>query len=312
MNVKKVAPLIIALVLGGIAFKMILNLVEKRGSNAITQALKHPQVVVAKRGVEAGASLSPDDLALGDVSTDTVPETVFTSLDQLVGRVTVVPLLQGQVITTTLLAPRGMAAGLQATVPVGMRAVTLEINEMTGVAGYLAPGCHVDVVQTLKDDKTGMPMARTLAQNVKITAIGMRHNPQDGDGGGRSITLLVTPQQAELLDLASSIGRPRFSLRGGDDLANVETKGVTFAELLGKRATREDEYASIPSTQPIVPAIPAAVPASSTTHPSASPDPENDQWTIEVIRGGTATEVKFALHRSDDQFSDTSHEAQQN
>jgi pilus assembly protein CpaB len=311
MNVKKFVPLILAVVLGGIFFKLLLNFVEKKGTSNIANEIRHPQFVIAKRGVEAGASLGPDDLALGDVSTDTVPETVFTSLDQLVGRVTVVPLLQGQVITTSLLAPRGMGPGLQATIPIGMRAVTLEINEITGVAGYLVPGSRIDVVQTLKDDKTGMPCARTLAQNVKITAIGMRHNPQDGDGGGRSITLLVTPPQAELLELASSIGRPRFSLRSGNDLTSVETKGITFAELLGHRPGHSDELASdIPTTQPVIPAI---IPASSnsTTRP-ANVDPDNDQWTIEVIRGGSATEVKFALHRSDEQFSDTSREQQSN
>jgi Flp pilus assembly protein CpaB len=217
--------------------------------------------------------------------------------------VTVVSVLQGQAISTTLLAPRGMGPGLQAAVPIGMRAVTLEINEVTGVAGYLIPGCHVDVVQTLKDEKTGLPIARTLAQNVKITAVGFRHGP-DGDGGGRSVTLLVTPQQAELLELASSIGRPRFALRGGNDLATVDSKGITFAELIGHHSTRAEDYvaAQIPSTQPAqVSVVPTVV---TTTRPSQY-DQENDQWTVEVIHGGTPTEAKFAIHNANQQFSDT-------
>jgi pilus assembly protein CpaB len=301
MNVKKIAPLIVALILGGIAAKMAFDFVQKRQNGTLTE-VKRPQVVVAKHGIEAGAVLTEDDLALGEVSPDAVTDNVFTTTQQLVGRVTMVPVIQGQVIAATLLAPRGMGPGLQAAVPIGMRAATFEINEMTGVAGYIVPGCHVDVVQTLKDEKTGLPLARTLVQNVKVTAVGMRHSPQDGDGGGRSVTLLVTPAQAELLELASAIGRPRFALRGGNDLSVVETKGVTFAELVGHHANHSEEYAAAiaptPTTQPATVLINSNV----TTRPS-NLDREDDQWTIEVIRGGTASEVKFAVHQGDEQVS---------
>jgi len=303
MNVKKIAPLIVALILGGIAAKMAFDFVQKRQNGTLTE-VKRPQVVVAKHGIDAGAVLTEDDLALGEVSPDAVTDNVFTSTQQLLGRVTVVPVIQGQAIAATLLAPRGMGPGLQAAVPIGMRAATFEINEMTGVAGYIVPGCHVDVVQTLKDEKTGLPTARTLVQNVKVTAVGMRHNPQDGDGGGRSVTLLVTPAQAELLELASAIGRPRFALRGGNDLSVVETKGITFAELIGHHTNRSEEYAAAISPMPTT--QPATVLTSSnvTTRPS-NLDREDEQWTVEVIRGGAASEVKFALHRGDQQFSDT-------
>lgn len=305
MNVKKLAPLIVALILGGIAAKMAFNFVQKRQIGSLTD-LKHNQVVVAKRGVDAGQALTPDDLTMGDVSSDAVMDSFFTSPDQVVGRVTVVPIVQGQAVATTLLAPKGMGAGLQAAVPMGMRACTFEINEMTGVAGYIVPGCHVDVIQTLKDEKTGLPLARTLAQNVKVTAVGMRHNPQDGDGGGHSVTLLVTPEQAELLELASSIGRPRFSLRGGNDLTPVETKGVTFNELVGHHGPNRDEYASdvtvAPTTQPMTILTSNITP---TTQPAQMFDTDSDQWTIEVIRGNAASEVKFAVHKSDGEFTNT-------
>ena len=220
MNWKKIAPLLIAIILGGVAAKMAFDFVQKKQSAALVQP-KRAQMVVAKRNIEAGAVLADDDLAMGDVSSDSVPDTVFRGPEQLLGRVTVVPIIQGQAITTTLLAPRGMGPGLQAAIPIGMRAITIDINEVTGVAGYLVPGCHVDVLQTFRDEKTGMSMARTVVQNVKVTAIGMRHNPDQGDGGNHSITLLVTPPQAELLELSSATGRPRFALRSGTDLSNV-------------------------------------------------------------------------------------------
>jgi pilus assembly protein CpaB len=300
MNVKKVAPLIVALILGGVAAKMAFDFVQKKQGNALTQ-FKHPQLVVAKRSIEAGTALTEEDVTTGDVATDTtIPDTAFTATEQLIGRVVVVPILQGQAITTTLLAPRGMSAGLQAAIPLGMRAVTLEINEMTGVAGYLTPGCHVDVIQTVRDEKTGLPLARTLAQNVKIQAVGVRHNPQDGDGGGRSVTLVVTPPQAELLELSSAVGHPRFSLRNGNDLATSETKGITFAELVGHHRDRGEELAenTMPTTQPVT-----VLTTTSTTRPSAGD--ADDQWTIEIIRGSSSSEVKFQTHASDEQFSST-------
>jgi pilus assembly protein CpaB len=301
MNVKKVAPLVIALVLGLVAAKMAFDFVQKRQDQTASDT-KKVQIVIAKRPVDAGQVLTDDDLAMGDVSSEAVNDTVFKSTDQVVGRVTVVSIVQGQAVSTTLLAPRGSGPGLQATVPLGMRAVTVDINEITGVAGYLVPGCHVDVLQTLRDEKSGLPVAHTLAQNIKVTAVGQKHGP-DGDGGGRSITLLVTPQQAELFELASSVGRPRFALRGSNDLSVTDTKEVTLAELIERKSARNDEFNTIaavvqaPSTQPSA----TVQQVSATTRPSLNPD--DDQWTVEIIRGSSESDVKFALHHGDEQFS---------
>lgn len=96
------------------------QLLEPKEGVQIDNSPKRPQVVIAKRSVEAGEVLTEDDLALGEISSDAVPETVFKSPSELIGRVPVVPLIQGQAIVATLLAPKGMGPGLQATVPIGM------------------------------------------------------------------------------------------------------------------------------------------------------------------------------------------------
>lgn len=303
MNVKKLIPLIVALVLGGIAAKVAFDFVQKKQSS-ILQQINRPQMVIAKHTIDAGSVLTEDDLTMGDVASEAVPDNLFKSTDQVIGRVAAVTIVQGQAVSTTLLAPRGMGPGLQAIVPNGMRAITIDINEVTGVAGYLVAGSHVDVIQTFRDEKTGLPVARTIVQNVKITAVGQRHNPGDGDGGGHSITLLVTPAQAELMELASSTGRPRFSLRGGNDLNTVDTKGVTLAELMGKHSHDNDFNSPNFDMQPIVTTQPSPI-ASATTRPSYADD---SQWTIDVIRGSSETQVKFPLHSAPDgEFSDTSH-----
>jgi pilus assembly protein CpaB len=296
---KKAAPLVIALILGLLAAKMAWDMVQRRQATALNP--KRPQMVIAKQGVAAGAALQPDDLTLGEVSSDVVPENVFKSPDELIGRVAQVPIIQGQAITGTLLAPRGVQPGLQAIVPPGMRAMTLEIDELRGVAGNLNSGSHVDILQTMHNERTGMTVARMIAQNVLITSVGMHRSPQDQnqDGGGHSVTVLVSPQQCELLTLAAATGRPNLVLRSSNDLAPVATRGVSMSDLLGGHlADRHDELTNsqptaAPTTQPTVDSTtrPSNYMADATTRPI-----EADEWTMQIVRGGAEQSVKFALH----------------
>lgn len=298
---KKAAPLVIALILGLLAAKMAWDMVQKR--QAVSDGTKRPQMVIAKQPITPGAALTADDLTMGEVSSDVVPENVFRNPDELIGRVAAVPIIQGQAIMGTLLAPRGVAAGLQAIVPPGMRAMTLEIDEMRGVAGNLTSGSHIDILQTMHNERTGMTVARMIAQNVQITSVGMHRNPQDQnqDGGGRSVTVLVTPQQAELLTLAVATGRPNLVLRSSNDLAPVNTRGVTTADLLGGQHLG-DRHDELSIAQPTAPATTQPSLADSSTRPSnyvadATTRPtELDEWTMQIIRGGAEQSVKFALH----------------
>ncbi|MGD1276924.1 MAG: Flp pilus assembly protein CpaB [Tepidisphaeraceae bacterium] len=287
MNLKKVTPLILALCLGLLTLWMATRLLMRQQAESAAQP-QRPQVVVARQNIDAGSVLTDENLTRSEVAVDSLPASVFKDASEIRGRVATVPIIQGQVITETLLAAKGVGAGLQAVVPQGMRAVTLDINEITGVAGNIVPGCHVDILQTMRDDRTGDQMARTIAQNVKVTAVGMRHNPGENvDSGGRSVTVLVTPQQAELLELASATGRPRFSLRGGNDLALTSTAGVTLIDLRGHESGQKDEFNTV---RPLVDVD------SSTTQPSTQPSVPL-QWTIRVVRGGTETEVRFDVRK---------------
>jgi pilus assembly protein CpaB len=287
MNVKKLAPLAIALILGLIAAKVALNVIAKR-QIATNGGAKRPQMVVAKTNIEAGEVLSEDNLSTGEISSEVLPDTAFKTPGELFGRVASVPLLQGQAITTQLLAVKGSGTGLQATLPPGMRAITLEINEFSGVAGFVQPGCRVDILQTFRDDKNGDPTARTIVQNVKVTAVGARRNPNDDNkdtGPGRSVTLLVTPDQAEILELASMSGRPRMSLRGANDLAPISTRGVKLSELVGTdKSDAVARVAAAPTT------MPSMAMWNSTTRPV-----EESSWTMQIVRGGASSDIKFML-----------------
>jgi len=289
MNLKKVTPLILALCLGLLTLWMAMRLITRQQAESSAQP-QRPQVVVAKQNIDAGSVLTDDNLTRSEVAVDSLPASVFRDASEIRGRVATVPIIQGQVITETLLAAKGVGAGLQAVVPQGMRAVTLDINEVTGVAGNIVPGCHVDVLQTMRDERTGEQMARTIAQNVKVTGVGMRRNPGDNtDTGNRSVTVLVTPQQAELLELASATGRPRFTLRGGNDLALVSTSGVTVTDLSGHESAQRDEFNTV---RPAAQDDSGGSLAAPTTQPSGPV-----QWTIHVVRGGTESEVRFDVRK---------------
>lgn len=295
MDAKKVLPLVIAVVMAAGAGFMVLKMIHKTGPQGAQ--VKMPQIVVAKHDIEAGAVLTDDDLMLGTIGTGAVPETAFRNPSEVIGRVPTVPLISGQALTSVLLAPRGTGGGLQSVVPIGMRAMTLEINEFSGVAGYIVPGSHVDILQSMRDLKTGASFSRTIAQNVKVTTIGQRHGPSDKDDGNasaHSATVLVTPQQAELLELASANGHPRLTLRSSNDLTDAAVRGATLADLQG--TLHGDGTRSASDT----------IPASSTTRPSDAQAAASDTWTVQVIRGDSNTEAKFDIHHKDSlEMSDT-------
>src|SRR5579862_4630251 len=144
-NLKNWAPLVIAIVLGGIAAKIGHDMLSRKpADHVVVQKVTH--VVVAKDDLPPGSSLKPGDLVVNSVADGTVPPEAFDAPERLTGRVTTVALRKGQPIFENMLASTGSSQGLTAIVPEGMRAVTMEINEFSGVAGLLVPGCRVDVV----------------------------------------------------------------------------------------------------------------------------------------------------------------------
>jgi pilus assembly protein CpaB len=212
----------------------------------------------------------------------------------------------------SLLAPRGSGVGLQALVPKGMRALTVEVNETTGVAGMITPGCHVDVVSTLNGANKDETLACTIVQDVLVQAVGQRlssaRNPDEKEPPPvRSVTLIATPRDAEAIELASSTGRTRLVLRGANDRTVTDSTGVRFVEL-----RREDSILP-PFTTGTAPATQPAPNPVASSQPATDPftDGTRQRRTVTLIRGGTRSEVVFevpakaAEARSDDAVTRT-------
>jgi Flp pilus assembly protein CpaB len=123
-----------------------------------------------------------------------------------------------------------------------MRAVTIAVNEFSGLAGLLTPGVRVDLVATMNDNVSGETFAKTIVQNVEVSAVGqeleagqaLKNDPRNAPRAHKTVTLLVTPTQAAAIDLAFSKSKPRLVLRSADDEALVTDEGVTMAELSGR------------------------------------------------------------------------------
>jgi pilus assembly protein CpaB len=255
MNVKTAVPLVLAIVLGLFAAIAAKNMIDKNKSGP-KETTHYTQVVVAKDNIPAGTALSATDVTVGRMAGDIPSSVVYGTPDELIGRVLVCSLIKGQPIMDNVLAPKGTGSGLQALVPIGMRAITIEVNDFSGVGGFLVPGCHVDVIATLVN-ASNTQFTRTVVQNLKVTAVNS-HMTAPAPGADpeqmRSVTLLATPKEAEAVNLAAASGHPRFVLRASGDNTTTNTSGVTLAELAGKQT---DPFADLlkamapkPATQP--------------------------------------------------------------
>ncbi|HEY0008917.1 MAG TPA: Flp pilus assembly protein CpaB [Tepidisphaeraceae bacterium] len=237
MNWKAWLPLGVAIVLGLIAARVAMNLVSAPQSG---QSIQMQRIVVASRDIEPGAALTAEDLAPGQVDAANAPVGTFSAPHEATGRVTKIALVKGQPILQSVLAHDGAGAGVAVTLPPGMRAFTVSIDETSGVAGMIQPTCRVDVVTTLQSD--GRSKAKTLLENIHVLSVGSRLSPNAPQTEpAKSVTLLVTPSDAEKLELASSTGRVRLLLRNGHDQSLVGSDGQTIAELKGEVEVKATE-----------------------------------------------------------------------
>lgn len=316
MNWKTWIPLALAIVLGLVAAKVAKDALNKDKKPVAHGNLQ--DIVVTAADLPPGHEIQPADVTIGHVSPDCVPESGgFNNISAVLGRTVKEEMVKGQEIVEPLLADTGAGSGLEALVPQGLRAITIEVNEFSGLANLVAPGCHVDVVATIQPSNGEEMVSRTIVQDVKVTAVGQRvtrnidpHDDaqaQQQQQAFRSVTLLTTPQEAEAIQLANTVGRPWLLLRGGKDDAKVETSGITLASLRGKGAAIDHKDPFIAVSNPMPTSI------SPTTRPGDQV--ALNTRTVQVIRGGNESTVAIPLPTPGDNVitdtsSDTAHVTQ--
>jgi len=237
-------------------------------------------VVVAATDLEVGAALRPEDVRIVEWPVNSVPAGVFDKPDAVVGLGLVMPVIQNEPILPMKLASKDAGSGLPVMIPEGGRAVSVRVNEVIGVAGYVLPGTRVDVVAVASaTDNKADTTSKVVLTNVQVLAAGTKME-QDGDKGKAMavsvVTLLVSPEQAERLTLASTEGKIQLALRNPLDQGAPTTAGVRPASLLGDAPQQKP----VGSPRARV-ARPAAVLAAAAVPPTA---------TVEIIRGDKRSE----------------------
>ncbi len=191
------------------------------------------KVVAAKEALRAGTQLSADNLILIDWPINLPLQDSFSKVEDVVGRPLLVPLTANQPVLNSILALPGSGLGLTVRIPEGMRAVSVRSNDVVGVAGFLYPGSHVDVLVTFKPPDSTEQITRTVLQNAEVVTAGQRieADPQGKPETVNVVTLLLNPADSEKLVLAQSQGNIQFVLRNGMDATVATVPGVTPSDL---------------------------------------------------------------------------------
>jgi len=224
---------------------------------ATSQPTQHfGEVVVAAQDLPQGTRLDPSKLkTIHWPAGENVPG-MFTSIDQASNRALITPISENEMILENKLAPREGGAGIQATIPEGMRAISVSVNDVIAVAGFVTPGSMVDVLVT-GSSNNGPLVTRTILENVKVIAAGQKIE-QDREGKPQTvpvITLLVNPDDAGKLTMAATQGRIQLTLRNSIDMKNVAPASVSGTQVFGGPAAPEPvkHVAVAPRITPLAP-----------------------------------------------------------
>lgn len=244
-------------------------------------ALATEKVVVAARDLDLGSRLTPEMLKVVDWPASAVMKGAFRDVKQLDTRVLSTSVLRGEPILEARLAPVGARGGLSAVIGEGKRAITVKVNEVIGVAGFALPGSYVDIIVNTPDEQ-GKPVSKTVLEQVLVLAVAQKASRDETKPEVVSaVTLEVTPEQAEKLDLARNIGSLSLVLRNQMDRAPVLTAGMHKADLL--KGAAEPAAAPAPAAkapEKKEPPKPVKRPTRRVAKKAPPPQP-----TVEVIRG---------------------------
>ena len=196
------------------------------------------EVVVAKSDIQLGEKITAEQLNLLPMPNGSVPEGAFRKASEVVGRVAITRIGLREPITLSKLAPEGTEGGLSAVIPQGYRAMTVKVDDIVGVSGFIMPGSFVDVVAIIVppgDNQSKGPISKIVLQSIKVLASGPKIDTPENQrtpAEVRAVTLQVTPEQAEKLVLAANEGKLQLVMRNYTDQDDAATRGANKNTLL--------------------------------------------------------------------------------
>ena len=298
MRQRLVIVLLFALVIAGAASALLYRVIS---SQLTANRTVTTQVVVAARNLASGELIKEGDVKMAEFA-GTPPIGTLVSMDKAVNRGVVDPIFMGEAVVESRLAAPGAGAGLAATIPQGMRAVAVRVNDIVGVAGFVNPGSHVDIlIAGTPPGGSGSAgtVTKTLLQNMTVLSAG-QNIQKDAEGKPVSVpvvNVLVTPEQAEILSLASNDARIQLVLRNPTDKEETKPPGTALAYLFsgGKAPAAAAKPDGTAAPRQVRKPAPPPPPPPKPEPVKVAPPP----ITVEVIHGSKRAEAKFAGEDSD-------------
>ena len=267
----------IALALGAFVSFVVYRTLQSRTSSKIPPG---EEVVVAADDLQVGTKIEDKDIRLVRFPSADLPAGVFHQRSKVVGRGIILPIARSEFVLTNKLAGENAGSGLPAMIPPGMRAVSVRVNDTTSVSGFVQPGTRVDVLLTGNPQGSNEQQTTTVLENVAVIATGtkLERNSAGESQSAPVVTLLLSPDDAERITLASSQGHIQLALRNPLDTKQSDVAAVKVNSLY--------KYVSEPTPGPSRSSKPrrAAAPAAPSI-PSA--------YTVEVYKGDKKEEDKF-------------------
>jgi pilus assembly protein CpaB len=234
--------------------------------------VKSYYVAIATKALPVGTMLGPSDVKLVAWPASSPVAGGYTKVEEVMNRGLIAPVVENEPLTATKLAPIEAGAGLAPTIATGMRAISVKVNEVIGVAGFVVPGTRVDVVVTIGRQEDSI--SRVIVSNVQVLTAGTKYDQDQAKDGkpvpSSVVTLLVTPPDAERIALAATEGSIMLAMRNPLDATTTETKGTRLASLMGA-----------PDPAPVV-RVAKGVPKAAI--PAPAPPPPPAIYQVETIR----------------------------
>lgn len=225
-----------ALVLAVITTFLIYNWLQRQRPEKIVVTKAMQPVVTAATDLYWGTKLSPEVLKVVSLPKGSLPNGYYGSIEDVKDKVLITSVAANESILASKLAPEGTKAGLYGVIKKDKRAMSVKVDEVIGVAGFIYPGSHVDVLVTMRSTGTGEePVSKIILQNIPVLAAGTKMEVKEGESVSVSVvTLEVTPEEAEKLALAANEGKIRLALRNILDDRPVVTKGINTKGLISR------------------------------------------------------------------------------
>lgn len=271
--------LLFALVVSSVFYQMT----NRTPGSGKSQPSDMKDVVIAAKPLAIGMMIKAGDVKVQKVPGEQFPKGGFAKVEEVLDRPVISNILLDEPVLDGRLAARGSGQGLAPVIPVGMRAVSVRVNDVSGLAGFVLPGMHVDILVTGRPPGNEREsITNTVLQNILVLSAGTTTQP-DARGTpvpAPTVSLLVTPEQAEIITLANNEGRIQLVLRNGSDTNRADTKGVMVSKLYGTHAKKaEPEIRPAPRPRPVAMAV----------APIARPVLPAMPEQIVVIRGNSRT-----------------------